>query len=92
MDIIDFYNAVSSGNLDKVKRFSEEHNGKMPLNKNVTYAYGATYILPLPLIVAFKNGHWEVAKYLLKHQASLDVICEKHNKSPREFMPDNFKF
>jgi hypothetical protein len=72
MDIIDFYNAVSSGNLDEVKRFSEEHNGKMPLNKNVTYAYGATYILPLPLIVALKKGK---AKITCKAPSSKKAVC-----------------
>ena len=92
MDIIDFYNAVSSGNLEKVKKFKDEHNGKMPLNKNITYAYGATYVLPLPLIVAFEEGHYDLAKYFIENGADLDVVCKKKNKTPRDFMPSDFKF
>ena len=90
MDIIDFYNAVSSGNLEKVKKFKDEHNGKMPLNKNI--AYGATYVLPLPLIVAFEEGHYDLAKYFIENGADLDVVCKKKNKTPRDFMPSDFKF
>lgn len=91
MDIVDFYNAVSSGNLEKVKVFNEEHNGKMPLNKNITYAYGATYVLPLPLIIALEKGHYKLAKYLIENGADLDVVCKNKNKTPREFMPEDFE-
>lgn len=90
MDILDFYNAVSSGNLEKIKQFQSEKNGNLPLNKNITYACGATFILPLPLIVAFQHNRLDVAKFLIENGADLDTICKKYGKSPRELMPKDF--
>jgi hypothetical protein len=84
MGIIDFYNAVSSGNLEKVKKFSEEHNGQMPLNRNMIYA--GQKVVPLPLIIALKKGHEALAEYLIANGADLDIVCQKYNQTPRDFL------
>lgn len=91
MDIIDFYNAVSKGDFDKVKEFENEHNGSMPLNKNVTVNFTGTSVLPLPLIVAFQKRHFEIAKYFIQKGADINLICKRHNKTPKDFMPEGFK-
>ena len=52
MDAIFFYNAVSKGDLNKIKEFHKK-NGKLPLNKNVFYG---NHFFPLPLIIALKKS------------------------------------
>lgn len=87
MNALDFFREVSAGNLDGVKK---TYNDKIPLNKNLTYAAGATWIIPLPLVTAFQNGYDDIARFLIEKGADLDAFCKKNQKTPRDFMPDNF--
>ena len=86
MDAIFFYNAVSKGDLNKIKEFHKK-NGKLPLNKNVFYG---NHFFPLPLIIALKKKHYELAKYFIDNGADLNVVCKCRNKTPREYLPNNF--
>ena len=90
MNIVDFYRAVSAGNIEKVREYHSEHS-ELPVNKNF-YCPGmmGPRLIRLPLITAFYEGRLETAKYLWSNGASLDIICEKCLKTPREFMPDGF--
>ena len=90
MDMIDFFNAVSSGNLEKVKGHCDRHGSKM-LNHNATYAMGATFILPLPLIIALEKQHWDIARYFIEQGADLDLVCKRRGKTARELLPPDFK-
>ena len=90
MNILDFFRAVSDGNLQDVKNIYDELHGKVPLNKNITYACGATWIIPLPLITAFQKGYYDIARFLIEKGADLDAVCRKNNKTPRDFMPKDF--
>ena len=91
MNLLDFLRTLSSSQckVDDIKDYLD--NAKINLNKNYTYAMGATWILPLPLILAFKYKNLEVAKYLIEHGASLDAYCKKYEVTPRDIMPKNFK-
>lgn len=89
MDVMNFFRAVGSGNLNEVKDFYEK-DGKVPLNKNITYACGATWIIPLPLVTAFQKGYYDIAKFLMEKGADLDAFCRNTNKTPRDFMPKDF--
>ena len=73
MDVMNFFRAVGSGNLNEVKDFYEK-DGKVPLNKNITYACGATWIIPLPLVTAFQKGYYDIAKFLMEKGADLDAF------------------
>ena len=86
MDAILFYNAISSGNLEKIKEFHKSVD-KLPLNKNVICG---NHIFPLPLIVALEKGHYEIAKYFIENGADLDIVCKKKNKTPREYLKKDF--
>ena len=86
MDAILFYNAVSKGDLEKIKEFHKT-TGNLPLNKNVFYMNN---YFPLPLIIALEKGHKELAKYFIENGADLDVVCKRKNKTPREFIPKDF--
>jgi ankyrin repeat protein len=88
MDIIDFYRAVAEGDIKKVKKFNFKN---ISLNENITYACGSNWVITLPLITAFENGHLEVAKYLISKGANLDAFCRKRKKTVREFMPKDFE-
>ena len=88
--MLDFFRAVSEGNLKNVKNIYDKLDGKVPLNKNLTYACGATWIIPLPLVTAFQRGYYGIARFLIDKGADLDVICRKNQKSPRDFMPSDF--
>lgn len=91
MDIIDFYNAVSSGNLEKVKEYCQKGvDANKLLNRNFRYINGI--IFPLPLIAAIDKKQWKVAKYLIGLGANPDVICKKMKTTPRELIPENFEF
>lgn len=85
MDIIAFHNAVCAGDLEKVK----EGIFCVALNKN--FVFMNKHIFTLPLIHAFEEKHWDVARYLINAGADLDVVCQKRKKTPREFMPKDFK-
>ena len=89
MNILDFYNAVSAGNTEKVREYHREHKS-LPVNKNFVYHYLNPRIIRLPLIIAFYEGRLETAAYLWKNGADLDIVCQKCQKTPREFMPEGF--
>ena len=90
MNALDFFRAVSDGNLENVKNIYKELDGKVSLNKNLTYACGATWVIPLPLVTAFQKGYYDIAKFLIEKGADLDAVCRKNQKSPRDFMPKDF--
>ena len=83
MNLLDFLRTLSSCKckVDDIKEYVE--NSNINLNKNYTYVMGATWILPLPLILAFK--------YLIEHGANLDAYCKKYETTPRDIMPKEFK-
>ena len=85
----DFLKDIEEGNIEKVKRFFIEYPD-VSINKNQKYAMGATWIFPLPLIVAFQNNRLDVARELIEHGAELDIRCVKTRKTPREIMPKDF--
>ena len=87
--IFDFHRAVSVGNFKKIKKFYEE-GGEAALNDNLKYAMGATWIIPLPLVVAFQNGYYDIARLLIANGADLDAYCKKKHTTPRELMPKDF--
>ena len=88
MDIIAFHNAVCAGDLEKIKKYFAEHK-HVTLNNN--FVFMNKHIFTLPLIHAFEEKHWDVARYLINAGADLDVVCQKRNKTPREFMPEDFE-
>lgn len=90
MDVLDFLRAVSAGNLNYAKRVYEAREGKVPLNRNITYACGATWIIALPLVTAFQKGYCDIARFLIEKGADLDAFCRKTGKTPRDFMPKGF--
>lgn len=53
--------------------------------------YADQKAVPLPLIIALKKGHYKLAEYLIENGANLDIVCKKYNKTPRDFMPENFE-
>ena len=85
-----FISIIEKGNLNALKEYQEKHS-KLPVNVNLSYACGATFIYPLPLITTFIKGYYDMAKYLIVNGASLDVICKKHQKTPRDFLPKDLK-
>lgn len=89
MNILDFYNAVSAGNIEKVREYHSEHP-QLPVNRNLVYYYFGDRIIKLPLIIAFYEGRLETARYLWNNGADLDIVCQNCQKTPREFMPDGF--
>ena len=90
MDIFDFLNAVSAGNTEKLRKFHSEHP-ELPVNRNLYIpTMMGRRLLQLPLIIAFYDGRLETAKYLYRNGADLDVVCQKCQKTPREFMPEDF--
>ena len=86
----DFHRSVSAGNLRRIKEFFNKNERAPGLNKNLQYAMGATWIIPLPLVVAFQNGYYDVARFLIKNGADLDAYCYKKHVTPRELMPKDF--
>ena len=90
MNILDFYHAVSEGNTEKLREYYNEHQ-TLPVNRNFHYpGMMGVRLIRLPLIIAFCEGHLETAQYLWRNGASLDIVCEKCQKTPREFMPEGF--
>lgn len=55
MNMLDFLRTISSSQckVDDIKDYLD--NAKINLNKNYTYACGATWILPLPLVLALNT-------------------------------------
>ena len=86
---LDFHRSVAAGNFKRIKEFYD-NGGKAVLNNNLQYACGATWIIPLPLVVAFQKGYYDIAKLLIANGADLDAHCKKNNTTPRELMPENF--
>lgn len=86
---LDFHRAVGAGNFRMIKEFFD-NGGKIALNKNLTYACGATWIIPLPLVVAFQKEYYDIAKLLIEKGADLDAYCQKNGITPREIMPEDF--
>lgn len=85
----DFLAAVERGDLATVEAIYRRR-GKLPLNVNLTYACGATFLFPLPLVIALKRGHYALARFLIACGADLDAKCRKCGKTPREFLPRDF--
>lgn len=85
----DFFAAVERGDLKTVEAIYRDR-GKLPLNVNLTYACGATFLLQLPLVTALKRGHYALARVLIDCGADLDAKCRKCGKTPREFLPRDF--
>lgn len=86
---LDFYRAVGAGDLKKIKEFYD-NGGTIALNKNLSYACGATWIIPLPLVVALQKKYYDIARILIEKGADLDAYCKKYNITPRELMPEDF--
>ena len=63
---------------------------EIDLNRNFEYACGATFVLKLPLIIAFEHGYLELARFLISKGASPDAFCRKTQKTPRNIMPKGF--
>ena len=85
----DFFAAVERGDLAAVEAI-RRRRGHLPLNVNITYACGATFMLPLPLVTALKRGHYGVARFLIACGAELDVRCRKCGRTPRELLGADF--
>ena len=62
---LDFHRTVGAGNFKRLKEFYD-NGGTAVLNKNLTYACGATWIIPLPLVVAFQRGYYDIARLLIE--------------------------
>ena len=88
MTIIDFYNAISKGDIEKLKEANQQGK-KFNLNNNMFYA--DQKVVPLPLIIALEKGHYELAEYLIENGADLDIVCKCRNKNPREYLPKAVK-
>ena len=86
----DFHRSVGAGSFRRVKEFFDKNERAPGLNKNLQYAMGATWIIPLPLVVAFQNGYYDVARLLIKNGADLDAYCYKNHITPRELRPKDF--
>ena len=86
---LDFHRTVGAGNFKRLKEFYD-NGGTAVLNKNLTYACGATWIIPLPLVVAFQRGYYDIARLLIEKGADLDAYCKKNDITPREIMPKDF--
>lgn len=86
---LDFHRSVADGSFKRIKEFYD-NGGKVALNNNLQYACGATWIIPLPLVVAFQKGYYDIAKLLIANGADLDAYCQKNHVTPRELMPENF--
>ena len=86
---LDFHRTVGAGNFKRLKEF-HDNGGTAVLNKNLTYACGATWIIPLPLVVAFQRGYYDIARLLIEKGADLDAYCKKNDITPREIMPKDF--
>ena len=86
---LDFHRSVAAGNFKRIKEFYD-NGGKAVLNNNLQYACGATWIIPLPLVVAFQKGYYDIAKLLIANGADLDAHCIKNNTTPRVLMPEYF--
>ena len=74
--------------------YREQSQKKYPevdLDKNHKFAMGATWLFPLPLVVAFRSGHPDIARFLINNGAGVDTFCKVYQKTPREFMPENFE-
>lgn len=87
MNIIEFYNAISKGDLEKIKEANKQGK-KFNLNNNMFYANQKA--VPLPLIIALEKGHYELAKYLIDNGADLNIVCKCRNKTPKEYLPKDF--
>ena len=53
--------------------------------------YADQKVAPLPLVIALRKGHYDLAEYLISIGADLDVVCKKCNKTPRELIPEEFE-
>ena len=85
----DFFAAVERGDLAAVEAICRRR-GRLPLNCNITYACGATFMLQLPLVTALQRGHYALARFLIAHGADLDARCRKCGRTPREFLTRDF--
>ena len=90
MDLIKFYRMIAR-RMCNVEEIAELFgDSKIDLNRNCTYACGATWILPLPLVVALQYRNYEVARFLMEKGASLDAFCHKTQMRPRDLVTEAF--
>ena len=89
MFFTEFLNDIEVGNIDAVIEFKKKYPD-IDLDKNHKFAMGASWLFPLPLVVAFKSGHLDIARFLIKNGADLDAYCYKNHTTPRELMPKDF--
>ena len=90
MDIVKLLEMLGRDKCDVEEVKELFGDSEIDLNKNFTYACGATWILPLPLMVALKYRNYDVARFLMRKGASLDAFCKKMQKRPRDIAPDKF--
>ena len=90
MDLIEFYRAISRRKCGVGEIAELFGDSKIDLNRNHTYACGATWILPLPLVVALQYRNYEVARFLMEKGASLDAFCRKTQMRPRDLAAEAF--
>ena len=90
MFFTEFLSDIERGNIDAVIKFKRKYP-EVDLDKNHKFAIGATWLFPLPLVVAFRSGHPDIARFLINNGAGVDTFCKVYQKTPREFMPENFE-
>jgi len=90
MDLIKFLRTLNASkcSVDEIKEIFGD--SKIDLNKNHTYSCGATWVLPLPLVVALQYRNYEVAYFLMEKGASLDAYCKKTERTAREYITKDF--
>lgn len=89
MFFTEFLNDIEVGNIDAVIEFKKKYPD-IDLDKNHKFAMGASWLFPLPLVVAFKSGHLDIARFLIDNGANIDTFCEINQTTPRNLMPENF--
>ena len=89
MFFTEFLKEIEKGNIEAVIEFKKNYP-EVDLDKNHKFAMGATWFFPLPLVVAFKSGHLDIARFLINNGANLDTFCKVNQITPRDLMPENF--
>ena len=75
MFFTEFLKEIENGNIEAVIEFKKNYPN-IDLDKNHKFAMGATWFFPLPLVVAFKSGHLDIARFLINNGANLDTFCK----------------
>ena len=82
---LDFHRSVAAGDFKRIKEFYD-NGGEAALNQNLTYACGATWIIPLPLVAAFQRGYYDIARLLIEKGADLNAYCRKYDAYVKDLM------